>query len=97
MQLVADSLRAGGLFSLWENNPWNPATHYIMSRCEFDADAQMLTASKTRELLRANGFDVVRTDYRFIFPRALRFLRTLEDWVFRAPVGTQYQVLGRKR
>ncbi len=97
VQLVADALRPGGLFSLWENNPWNPATRYVMSRCEFDEDAQMLTPGKTRKLLRANGFEIVRTDYRFIFPRALRFLRKLEDWVFRAPFGTQYQVLARKR
>jgi trans-aconitate methyltransferase len=97
VQLVASSLRTGGMFALWENNPWNPATHYVMSRCEFDEDAQMLTPGKTRKLLRANGFEIVRTDFRFIFPHALRFLRKLEDWICRAPFGTQYQVLARKR
>jgi SAM-dependent methyltransferase len=97
VELVASALRPGGLFSLWENNPWNPATRYVMSRCAFDEDAQMLRPGQTRKLLRANGFDVLRTDYRFIFPRPLRFLRKLEDWVFRAPFGTQYQVLARKR
>ena len=97
VHLVARSLKPGGLFSLWENNPWNPATHYVMSRCEFDEDAQMLTPGKTRRLLLANGFDIVRTDYRFIFPHALRALRKIEDWVFKAPFGTQYQVLARKR
>jgi SAM-dependent methyltransferase len=97
VQLVASALRAGGLFALWENNPWSPATHYVMSRCAFDADAHMLRPATTRALLRANGFDVVRTDYRFIFPRALRFLRRLEDWLYRTPFGTQYLVLARKR
>jgi SAM-dependent methyltransferase len=97
VKLVASALRAGGLFALWENNPWSPATHYVMSRCAFDADARMLRPATTRALLRDNGFDVVRTDFRFIFPRALRVLRGLEDWLYRAPLGTQYQVLARKR
>jgi SAM-dependent methyltransferase len=97
VELVAGALRTGGLFSLWENNPWNPATHYVMSRCEFDADAHMLTPRTTRKLLRAGGFEIVRTDFRFIFPRSLRVFRKLEDLVFKAPLGTQYQVLARKR
>ena len=90
-------MQPGGLFSLWENNPWNPATHLVMSRCEFDEDAQMLTPGRTRKLLRAGGFEIVRTDFRFIFPHSLRALRPLEDLVFRAPLGTQYQILARKR
>nr|HEX4313836.1 class I SAM-dependent methyltransferase [Kofleriaceae bacterium] len=96
VELVAKSLKPGGLFALWENNPWNPATHYVMAKCEFDADAQMLTPGKTRKLLRANGFDIVSTNFRFIFPRALRALRGIENWVYRIPLGTQYQVLARK-
>jgi len=95
--IVRGSLRPGGLFALWENNPWNPATRYVMSRCAFDEDAITLTPPETRRLLEKNGFEIVRTDYRFIFPRALRFLRPLENLVFRAPLGTQYQVLAQKR
>ena len=93
--MVRDSLKPDGLFSLWENNPWNPATRYVMSRCEFDEDAITLSAPETRRLLRAGGFEIVRTDFRFIFPRALRMFRKLEDLLFRTPLGTQYQVLAR--
>jgi SAM-dependent methyltransferase len=96
LALVSGALRSGGLFSLWENNPWNPATRYVMSRCAFDRDAQTLTPPATRSLLRAGGFQVLRTDFRFIFPRALRALRKIEDFVYGAPFGTQYQVLSRK-
>jgi hypothetical protein len=89
-------LRAGGYFSLWENNPWSLATRYVMSRCAFDRDAVMLSPPEARTLLRDGGFEILRTDFRFIFPRALRALRKIEDWVNRAPLGTQYQVLCRK-
>jgi trans-aconitate methyltransferase len=94
---VYRSLRPGGLFSLWENNPWNPGTRYIMSRCPFDHDAISLTSSETRRLLRSGGFEVLRTDFLFIFPRMLSSLRGLEPLVSRLPLGAQYQVLCIKR
>jgi SAM-dependent methyltransferase len=93
---VRDSLRAGGLFALWENNPWNPATRYVMSRCRFDDDAITLTPPETRKLLQKNGFEVVRTDFLFIFPRSLRWFRGIEPKVAKLPLGTQYLVLARR-
>ncbi len=90
------SLRAGGLFALWENNPWNPGTRYAMSRIPFDRDAITLTALETCRLLRAGGFEILRTDFLFIFPKMLRWFRGLEPFVSRLPFGAQYQVLCRK-
>jgi hypothetical protein len=68
----------------------------VMSRCAFDRDAIMLTPPGSRSLLRGSGFEILRTDFRFIFPRALRALRKVEDFVYRLPLGTQYQILCRK-
>ena len=96
LALVNGALRAGGIFSFWENNPWSLATRYVMSRCAFDRDAILLSPPEARKLLRDGGFEILRTDFRFIFPRALRALRKIEDLVSRVPFGTQYQVLCRK-
>ncbi|HEV2520748.1 MAG TPA: class I SAM-dependent methyltransferase [Candidatus Acidoferrales bacterium] len=96
LALVHRALRTGGIFSFWENNPWSLATRYVMSRCSFDRDAILLFPRESRALLSGGGFKILRTDFRFIFPRALRGLRKIEDLVYRAPLGTQYQVLGRK-
>jgi SAM-dependent methyltransferase len=94
---VHDALLPGGKFALWENNPWNLGTRYIMSRVPFDRDAIMMSPPKTRRLLRDAGFDIVRTDYLFIFPRLLRALRPLERALSPFPLGGQYLVLARKR
>lgn len=94
---VYDALLPGGIFALWENNPFNPGTRYIMSRVPFDRDAIMLTPRRTRRLLRDAGFDIVRTDYLFIFPHLLRALRPLERALAPLPLGGQYLVLARKR
>jgi SAM-dependent methyltransferase len=87
------ALRPGGLLSLWENNPWSLAARYVMSKIPFDRDAVMLSAAQVRRLAREHGFHVLRTDYLFIFPAALRALRPLEDRLRRTPLGAQYQVL----
>jgi len=96
LAIIHRALRGGGFFSFWENNPWSLATRYLMSRCAFDRDAIMLSPPEARALLREGGFEILRTDFRFIFPRALRALRKIEDLVYRAPLGAQYQVLCRK-
>lgn len=94
--IVWQSLKPGGVFALWENNRWNPAVHYVMSRVPFDRDAQMLFPFQARSLLRKAGFSVLSTDYCFVFPRALRRLRTLEPALCKLPLGGQYLVLARK-
>jgi len=40
------SLRRGGVFAFWENNPWNPGTRLAMRRIPFDRDAIMISAPK---------------------------------------------------
>ena len=90
------ALEPGGWFALWENNPWNPGTRFVMSRCAFDRDAIRLSPPETRSLLRARGFEIVDTSFLFIFPNALRWLRWVEPHVSRLPLGGQYQVLCRK-
>jgi SAM-dependent methyltransferase len=94
--LIHRALHPGGLLAFWENNPWSLATRYVMSQCAFDRDAVMLTPPEARGLLRAGGFEILRTDFRFIFPHALRGLRVMEDFAYRLPLGAQYQVLCRR-
>jgi SAM-dependent methyltransferase len=90
------SLSVGGYLAFWENNPWNPGTRLVMSRIPFDRDAVLLSPPHARALLRGSGFRVLRTDFLFLFPRLLAFLRPLERRVASIPAGAQYQVLCQK-
>ena len=96
IRYIGRCLRPGGMFGLWENNPWNPGTQYVMHKCEFDQDAVKISPPEAARLLRAGGFDVLRTDFRFFFPRALKVMRSAESWLRKLPLGGQYQVLARK-
>lgn len=97
LEYVHGSLGRDGLFAFWENNPWNPGTRYVMSRIPFDRDAQTLSVIEAKRMLSANGFEVLRADFLFIFPRPLRIFRPMEPYVSKLPLGSQYQVLCRKR
>lgn len=93
LALLRRALRPGGLLALWENNPFSLGARYVMSKIPFDRDAVMLSARQARTLAGAAGFRILRTDYLFLFPRALRILRPLETLLRPVPAGAQYQVL----
>jgi SAM-dependent methyltransferase len=93
VRYIARCLRPGGLFALWENNPWNPGTQYIMSRIPFDRDAIKLSSFEARRLVTAAGLSVLRVDYTFFFPGPLDWLRPIEPRLSWCPFGAQYQVL----
>lgn len=96
LRYVYDSLSPGGIFALWENNPYNPATRYLMGQCEFDDHAISVPCKEARNLLISNGFVVLHSSSYFYFPRWLKWLRGLEPTLSHLPLGAQYLVLARK-
>jgi SAM-dependent methyltransferase len=94
---IAQALRPGGVFAIWENNPWSPAARLVMSRIPFDRDAVMVWPVEARRLCEQAGLSIARTDFAFIFPKKLSFMRVTEPWVRRLPLGAQYQVLSIKK
>ncbi len=93
---IRRALRPGGLFALWENNPWNPGTRYVMSQCAFDENAITIPPPEGRRLLADAGFEILSVDSLFYFPRQLSFLRFAERWLHSLPLGGQYLILCRK-
>ena len=96
LQFIRRALRPNGIFALWENNPWNPGTRFVMSRIPFDRDAKLLTAREAVKLLHSMELTPLRVDHEFIFPRLLSTLRPLEPFLSAWPFGGQYQVLARR-
>jgi len=78
-KFVFDSLNKGGFFYFWENNPWNPATHWVMSRIPFDRKAVKIFPHQAVQLLQNVGFEIKLIHYLFIFPRFLKILDRLKE------------------
>jgi len=94
--LIHRVLRPGGTVALFENNPWNFGARMVMARIPFDRDASMLSPLLTVELLRQAGFEVLRTDSLFFFPRLLKGLRFSEPFLGWTRLGAQYLVLAAR-
>ncbi len=58
--------------------------------------APAVSPPAARRLLRKRGFQMLRTDFLFFFPRFLAWLRPLESGLVRLPLGAQYQILCQK-
>jgi SAM-dependent methyltransferase len=89
-------LRPGGVFALWENNPWNPVHAFAMKHSEIDKNAIPLPPPESCRLLASAQFQVLRTDYLFFLPGSFRWLRSLERGLIKMPLGAQYQVFACK-
>jgi SAM-dependent methyltransferase len=92
VDFVHRCLRPGGIFALWENNPWNPIHALAMKHSEIDKNAIPISPPDSRRILSSERFKVIQTDYLFFFPGYFRWLQPLEKWLAKVPVGAQYQV-----
>lgn len=86
--------RPGGIVCVIEHNPWNPLTRIAVNRCEFDADAVLLRASKTEELMREAGMRNIASDYFLFLPFRAPFAQALERRIRWLPLGAQYMTCG---
>lgn len=95
MRSLSGALRRGGLACIWENSPFNPGTRWVMSRIPFDRDAVLLAPKELRALQEGSGLTHVATEFHFVFPRALAFLRPFENIAQSLPLGGQYVCIAR--
>lgn len=90
-------IRPGGHLIIFEHNPWNPLTRYIVATCEFDDDAILLWANPLRRALKKAGFTDLGKQYIIFLPGSLRDkLPGLEEKLTWCPLGGQYWVVARK-
>jgi SAM-dependent methyltransferase len=89
-------LRPGGLFMVFEHNPWNPLTRLAVSRCAFDFDAALLSPPRLTKLLRETGFERVGREFLFFSPFSAAPIQSLENRLRWCPAGAQYVGYGRK-
>lgn len=89
-------LRPGGRFVLFEHNPWNPLTTFVVKRTPIDRNAVLLSAHHASQLLCSTGFESVRVRHFVFFPPRFKFLWKAEDYLSWIPIGGQYVCFGLK-
>ncbi len=91
---MARVLKKSGRLYLFEHNPFNPVTKYLVNTCVFDKDARLLKSSYSTQLLKLSGFHISKKQFIIFFPRKgilskLIFLEKFLQWL---PLGGQYAI-----
>jgi SAM-dependent methyltransferase len=85
----------GGIAVVFEHNPFNPLTRYVVSTNPIDKYAVLLPANKTRALLRQSGLiDIVSKNILFT-PWSAEIFRKLDERLGWCPFGAQYYAYGK--
>lgn len=92
---LRERLAPGGAMAIFEHNPVNPVSRYIVATCPFDENAVLIPAGELAKRQRAAGFRHVDVAYTGFFPGPLKALRRFEPLLAKAPVGAQYYTLAR--
>lgn len=93
---IHQRLKPGGHLLVFEHNPYNPATQWVVKSCVFDQDAVLLTNHEVRTRASRAGLVIRRSDYIVFFPPKLRRLQFLEPWLRWLPLGAQHATLAQK-
>jgi SAM-dependent methyltransferase len=89
-------VRPGGHLVVFEHNPLNPVTRYVIARTPIDRNAILLRAGEVSSALRDTGFDDVDIGYLMFLPPRLRSLAAIEFGLGWLPLGAQFAVVGQK-
>jgi SAM-dependent methyltransferase len=92
---LRERLAPGGAMVIFEHNPVNPVSRYIVATCPFDENAVLIPAGELAKRQRQAGFGRVSAAFTGFFPGPLAALRPLEPMLAWAPVGAQYYTLAR--
>jgi SAM-dependent methyltransferase len=93
---IAAHLAPGGRLILFEHNPWNPLTRWVVRHCPFDEGVILLRPREVFAYFAHAGLAVRRRDYIVFFPKLLSAFRALEPSLSWLPAGAQYAILGEK-
>ncbi len=89
--------RPGGVLAIYEHNPLNPLTVRAFNTCPLDKNARLIGARSLRRACLAAGWSNVSIAYRLFFPRALAYLRPLEQRLGWLCLGAQYRLIASRR
>jgi SAM-dependent methyltransferase len=89
---LRDALKPTGRMVIFEHNPLNPLTRWVVKACPFDADAELLSALQFIRLAGSCDLEVDCRHYIVFFPKFLSFFRRLEFRLGFFPLGAQYML-----
>ena len=91
---ICGLLSEKGRLIIFEHNAYNPITRRLVSTCEFDVGAELISTRKLiNQFKKAElSLQVTKKGYCLFFPPALKALSFFERFLRKIPLGGQYFV-----
>lgn len=91
-------LKKDGNMFIFEHNPMNVFTRYIVKDCVFDRGVHLIKPRQITNILNGLGFRNIDVKYILFFPRSalFRILIPLEKSFGKIPIGAQYYISAQK-
>ena len=95
---ISRTLKPAGRLYIFEHNPVNPVTQWIVKTCIFDKKAKLLLPSHFKKYFKNSQISTYKIKYLLFFPRhrIFRWFFALEEYLRALPVGAQYLIIGQK-
>ena len=93
---IVSWLKAGGLFVVFEHNPFNPMTRFMVARSPLDQNAVLLSPNEVLSLFTEAGLERQLTRHFFFLPPRLPFSETFDAFLSWLPIGGQYAIIFKK-
>jgi SAM-dependent methyltransferase len=89
-------VRPGGFIAVFEHNPINPLTQYVVASSKLDVGVKLVRRRRLVQLFRAAGISKVRSAYIFFTPFGHRLFRWLDKKLAWMPLGAQYLTVAER-
>lgn len=92
-------MQPNGRLYIFEHNPKNPFTRYLVKTCIFDENAVLLKTHYLKNLLKNAGFKIQTWHYLLFFPRnkIFSFFHYFEKFLIKISFGAQYFAAASKK
>lgn len=100
-------LKKGGIVAVYDFNPLNPISRFIVKTCSLDSGVNLDGYKKgefpttfysweVNGILKKSGFRIAKHEYLIFFPQTLSSLAPLEKLLAKLPLGGMYSIIGEK-
>jgi len=90
---LKELLKVEGRIIIFEHNPFNPLTRFIVRSCPFDCDATLIWRHEFNYLTKVSGLEITKNFYILFFPWSPKIFRRIEGLLKAVPLGAQYMLL----
>lgn len=96
LRVIANCLEKDGLFVMFEHNPWNPITKWVVNHTEIDKNANLFSALTAGSIIREAGMYIEKTRHFMHLPPSMALAGFVDRLFGVLPLGGQYVCVAKK-